>query len=139
MSKAFTKEDEDAGFDAVVTAPRPSSGFGWLTRDGATRMRAELAALLAKGGAPGEVERLRGLLDTSRIAEGGGARAALGSTVRFAGPGGERVVRLVSPDEVGVVPGGMSITAPVAQALLGCVAGDEVDAGDATLTVLAVQ
>lgn len=139
MSKAFTKEDEDAGFDAVITAARPGSGFGWLTREGAARMRAQLEALLASGNQPDEAERLRHLLEASRVAQGGGPRIALGSTVRFSGPRGERTVALVSPDEVGLVPRGMSVTAPVAQALLGCVEGDEVEVGDDTLTVLAVQ
>jgi hypothetical protein len=139
MSKAFTKEDEGAGFDAVVTPARSGSGFGWLTREGAGRMQAVLASLVEKGSAPDEVERLRGILGSSRIAEGGGERIALGSKVRYAGPRGERAVLLVSPDEVGLVPGGMSIAAPVAQALLGGVAGDEVEVGDDTLTVLAVQ
>lgn len=139
MSKAFTKEDEDAGFDAVVTTRRGASGFGWLTREGATRMQAELAALEAKGSSAAEIERLRALLGSARIAEGGGARVAMGSKVRFSGPRGERAVLLVSPDEVGLVPGGMSVTAPLAQALLGSVAGDEVEVGDDTFTVLAVQ
>ncbi len=139
MSKAFTKEDEDAGFDAVVPTARAGSGFGWLTREGAACMRAALTSLVENGSAPDEVQRLRGLLGSSRIAQGGGERIALGSRVRYAGPRGERAVLLVSPDEVGLVPGGMSITAPVAQALLGGVAGDEVEVGDDTLTVLAVQ
>ncbi len=107
-----------------------------LTRHGAS----VLAARLAGGGAN---EAARALLDGAEIVEpAGGERAALGARVRFRdGRGRERAVVIVGPDEVGVVPGGVSAFAPLGQALVGARAGDDVvvETNDEELAVLAVE
>ena len=132
LSKAFTKEDDDGGVEVPVTSRRRAR----LTRHGASVLAARLAA-------DGADDTARALLEGAEIVEpAGGDRAALGARVRFRdGRGRERAVVLVGPDEVGVVPGGVSAFAPLGQALVGASAGDDVvvETNDEELSVLAVD
>ncbi|HSO40369.1 MAG TPA: hypothetical protein VLT33_47915, partial [Labilithrix sp.] len=114
MSKAFTREDEDASFQAPAPAARHSEGR--LTAYGARLVRERLAELEA--GAP--ADRLRALLAGSEVLTPAGAEhVALGALVRFRSErGAERAVVIVTPDEVGVVPAAISAASPLAQVLL---------------------
>jgi len=137
VSKAFTREDEDASFQAPPPALRHSQGR--LTAYGARLVRERLRAL---DGAP--ADRLRALLDASAVLDPVGAEhVALGAEVRFRPERGpERTVVIVTPDEVGVVPAAISVGSPLAQVLLGARAGDvvelELPRGTEELTVLAI-
>lgn len=146
MSKAFTREDADASFDAPARSERLSEAR--LTAYGARIVRERLADLERGGGAPEgarAAERLRELLLDAEVLDPAGAdRIALGARVRVrADDGKERVVVLVTPDEVGVVPSAISAASPVAQALLGARVGDTVELelprGTEELTVLAID
>ncbi len=139
MSKAFTREDEDASFQAPPPALRHSEAR--LTAYGARLVRERLAELGV--GAP--ADRLRALLDGAAVVDPAGAEhVALGAEVRFRSDrgGAERTVVIVTPDEVGVVPRAISAASPLAQALLGASVGDEVELelpkGSEELTVLSI-
>ena len=148
MSKAFTKEDDGAGDDALLAhlaAARGDDEARPITPAGAERARAELARLRA------EDEALRGV-------EGGGDPAAharslairalehrldrlqvvppptrdrdkvqLGASVRVRYESGrERDIRVVGVDEVDASRGDVSYRSPMARALLGARAGETV-------------
>lgn len=127
LSKAFTKEDDEAGFTAPPSRKRATR----LTRLGAS-------LLLARDDAAA-----RELLEGAEIVEPArGPRAALGARVRFADErGATRDVVLVHPEEVGLVPGGVSVFSPLGQALLGTEAGDvaTLEDRDEELDVRAVE
>jgi len=131
VSKAFTKEDEDAGFDGPAPSARVSDTR--LTAYGARILRAKLAELEAGGGAgesaPLAEARIRALLETSEVLPAAlGERVALGARVRFRdGAGRQREVAIVTPEEVGPVPNGTSAASPLARALLGARVGDVVE------------
>lgn len=139
VSKAFTRE-EDAGLDVPVPPRRRDQQR--LTRYGARLLAARLSAL-----DPADADaarKIHDVLDGAQVvAPGAEDRVAFGARVRFRdGDGRERTVVLVSPDEVGVVPDGVSISTPLAQALLGVAPGDVVAVElprEDELTVLAVD
>lgn len=138
MSKAFTKEDADAGFEAPPPTARLSEAR--LTAYGARLMREKLEQ------SDGVVEeRLRGLLEGAEVIEPACAEhVALGARVRVSSEDGpERVVVIVTPDEVGVVPSAISAASPLAQALIGAEVGDvvelELPRGAQELTVESIE
>ena len=143
MSKAFTREDDDA--PEPPTRPRRTSSLppgtkNYITADGAARMRDELARLVeverpsiaAATGKPGEIER-RSAVD-ARIAEiqqvlGSAVvveppappwdEVRFGATVRTRDRGGETVTyRIVGVDETDLDQDHVSWLSPVAKALL---------------------
>lgn len=116
MSKAFTKEDDDAGV-ALPSASSLSlpSGPLRLTATGFERLRATkdetLRVHLAR------VESLPPQMTPHR--------AALGVTVRIrTATGEERNHRLVTPEEYALLGDGVSIHSPLGRALLGAEVGD---------------
>jgi transcription elongation GreA/GreB family factor len=152
MSKAFTREDDGAGFELAshpVVVRGPVTAMG--ARLAAERVR-ELTARLV-----GEVEpTARALLEMELARADAFSRAPVaarptrGDTVAF---GAEvefrdqhrrgRVVRLTSADEIGLVPHAASATSPIARALIGACVGDVVELegpqGSETLLVLEVR
>lgn len=122
MSKAFTKEDDDAGFTLgpASTSPPPA----WVS----ARAVAAATERLAQGGlADADVARLSALLRAPVVPSAGGAEIAVGAEVRIRGPRGERSVVLTSAAEVGLVPNAVSTGAPLGRALVGAVVGVEVE------------
>lgn len=116
MSKAFTKEDDDAG-----TVLKPSSS---RSRSGRFRITAAGAQRLAEGASErwNEVaDRAEILPPVSRDPE----RATLGVTVHArAEDGTTRSYRLVTSEEQALTREGCSVNSPLGQALLGCEVGD---------------
>jgi transcription elongation GreA/GreB family factor len=115
MSKAFTKEDDDAGF----TAPSSSSiaipaGPFRLTARGAEVARAH------------PDPRVRAALDRAEILPRveDPSRAALGVTVQVKSAGGSKEYRLVSAEERALLGEGCSVDGPIGRALLGAEVGD---------------
>ena len=151
MSKAFTREDADASFDAPARAERHSEAR--LTAYGARIVRARIAELeLCTSSTEGEsvggalaLVRLRDLLAEAEVVPPAGAdRVALGARVRVhTDEGKERVVVLGTPDEVGLVPSAISVASPLALALLGAQIGETVELElprrTEALTVLAIE
>lgn len=154
MSKAFTKDDDDAGFLPPPTSRRAHGGH--LTPIGARLMTEAVAAARARltAMAPDDPSRAIHEATVARYAAilaagdvlppGRGDEVALGAEVRVReAKGPERTVVIVTPDEVGVVPGGCSATSPIGHALLGARVGDEVEirkpAGTERVTVKGVR
>ena len=153
MSKAFTREGEDAG--AVAAPARPRAHAGPVTPMGARIARERLAELSARlGRASGPEERAVLEVERERVAVVASAPVgplvaqgdvvAFGAQVSVRDPGGrERVVIVASADEIGLVPNAASATSPIARALLGAHAGDVVEfsgpRGLEELTVVAVR
>ena len=117
MSKAFTKEDGDAGFvpPSSVTVPISPGPFR-ITATGARL--AEAHPDLRVREALSRAERLARVIAPER--------AVLGATVRVRVDGSdrERTYRLVSAEERALLGEGCSVEGPIGRALLGARAGD---------------
>jgi transcription elongation factor GreA len=127
MSKAFTRED-DAGLEPPQT-PKPRARPP-LTPMGAQLLQAERDRALQEGDG-GRVEAIEARLASGVIPppEDPGI-VALGAEVTLRDARGqERVMRIVTPDEVGMVPGGASAASPLARALVGAREGASVEIG----------
>ena len=113
MSKAFTKEDDDAGFTLGPTsAPAPA----WVS----ARAHRHATEKLAQGGLPDiDAARLSAILRAPVVPSAAGAEIAVGAEVRIKGPRGERTVVLTSAAEVGLVPNAITTGAPLGRALVG--------------------
>lgn len=118
MSKAFTKEDDDSGFQAPLAAASaavPQKPF-YLTHTG--------AVALARHADP----RVRAALEHAEVlarVEEKPERAALGVTVVVHDEeGAEKRYRLVSAEEHALLGEGCSVHSPLGAALLGASVGD---------------
>ena len=122
MSKAFTRE-EDEGLTPV--APR-AVGHGAVTPMGMSALRGKLEGATARGDVA-EVEALTARIAGAAVLEPEDrAVASLGAEVTLRDAGGkERVVRLVTPDEVGLVERGASPSSPIGSAVAGKRVGDD--------------
>ncbi|HEX4341429.1 MAG TPA: GreA/GreB family elongation factor [Polyangiaceae bacterium] len=116
MSKAFTKEDDDAGIEPVFSARGiPHTAFR-LTPAGARK--------LERDGDPRVRDALK-LAELVQSSDGIPERAALGVSVVVEDEHGEQhEYRLVSPEERALVGEGCSVESPIGRALLGAVKGD---------------
>jgi transcription elongation GreA/GreB family factor len=150
VSKAFRREDADASFELPAPSTRLSESR--LTAYGARIVRERLAELEQKEGSNGSVDatlavgRLRDLLESAEVVDPAGAdHVALGARVTVQSDKSDviRTVVIVTPDEVGLVPSGISAASPLAQVLLGATKGDTVELelprGTEELTVLALE
>jgi transcription elongation GreA/GreB family factor len=143
VSKAFTREDADASFEAPPPAARLSEAR--LTAYGARLLRERLAELERTGDAAESALRLRELLGRAEVvAPAGAEHAALGARVMTRSVAGTaRAVVIVTPDEVGLVPSAVSAASPLARALLGARVGETVEVelprGLEELTVTAIE
>jgi transcription elongation factor GreB len=136
MSKAFTREEDDAGFEL---ASRPPVVAGPITAVGA-RLAADKVREIAlrlesevepKARAVLEMDHARAVaLAAAPVAVRPARRdtVSFGAEVRFRdGRGRERVVLVASPGEIGLVPRAASATSRVARALIGARVGDMVE------------
>jgi len=146
VSKAFTREDADASFEAPQPAARLSEGR--ITAYGARLARERLLELERKGTAKDGAlsgDRLHAMLDHAEVVVPAGAdHVALGARVVTRTPKGvERTVVIVTPDEVGLVPFAISAASPLALGLLGAGVGESVEVelprGLEELTVMAIE
>jgi transcription elongation GreA/GreB family factor len=152
VSKAFTREDADASFELPPPTVRYSESR--LTAYGARIVRERLSALElehsqhASAAVDGTlaVGRLRDLLEGAEVVDPAGAdHVALGARVAVQSDKSDvrRSVVIVTPDEVGLVPTGISAASPLAQVLLGAMVGDTVELdlprGTEELTILAID
>ncbi|MBT9556935.1 MAG: GreA/GreB family elongation factor [Myxococcales bacterium] len=166
MSKAFTKDEGDASSSAQPIEALPP-GPRLITADGLARFRSEYEQLLAQRPAcvaarlagEGDVEsehrlqtldRRIGWLARRLPLWTEGPRASARDRVAFGvrvtaldDDGTETTWRLVGPDEVDLEPGNISVSSPVAAALIGKRIGDEVTLrrpkGDLALTVVRID
>jgi hypothetical protein len=136
VSKAFTRED-DNGLEPVApsaSAPTP------YTRMGRACLLERLTEASKAGGAvpPSDIESI--LAAGTVASPEDPSVASLGAEVTLRDDSGrERIVRLVTPAEVGLVPHGASPTSPIGAAVAGSRVGDviELAAGDVTVAVIA--
>ncbi len=153
MSKAFTKEDDDAGF-TLARSPRRAP-LGPITPTGARHASERLADVSAR------LKRSTRLEEQAPLESDRRRLAALAAAVVMPAPldrevvafgaevltrdsrGRERIVVVTSPDEIGLVPHAASVTSPLSRALLGARPGDAVEVegprGIEELTVIAVR
>jgi transcription elongation factor GreB len=152
MSKAFTKDDDDAGF---TLAARSQVHSGPVTALGSRLARERLSAVSARlERAEGAEERARLEIERDRIASIASAPISavsahddvvvFGAEVRVKDASGrEREVVVASADEIGLVPHAASVTSPIARALLNARPGDVVEfdgpRGHDELTILSVR
>jgi transcription elongation GreA/GreB family factor len=155
MSKAFTKEDSDAGFTLEAARPHGRVSAGLVTPLGSRLARERLASISARLVDPSHVaERAALELERDRLAPIATAKVAplpthplvvaFGASVRVRdSTGKERVVFVASAGEMGLVPHAASATSPIARALIGARTGDAVEVdgprGTDELTVLEVR
>lgn len=146
MSKAFTKEDDAAVVDDELLPERPATPLP-VTPTGLRALTDELRALVAAGAATSRRGRLlAGVLSTvvaraPTLQDGG---AGFGCVVTYEDEdGGRRTWQVVGPDEADPGAGRISVSSPIARALLGRRAGDVVTlrrpGGDEDVVVVDVQ
>jgi transcription elongation GreA/GreB family factor len=117
MSRAFVKEDDDAGFD------KPPSSSSISIPEGPFRVTATGARLLAAV----EDEAVKAAMTRAEVLppQKDPDRAALGVTVCVRMEDGEeRRHRLVTAEEYALLGEGVSIGSPLGRALLGASVGD---------------
>jgi transcription elongation factor GreB len=164
VSKAFTNEETPEATPVVRAPPRLAPGeVRYVTPEGHAALRHQRARLAAErervaaSGSSGAAERIAELdrraalldatlatltvLSAEHAPEG---RVAFGTWVTIEdGNGNRKTWRIVGPDEADAVRGLVSVHAPVARALLGRAAGDEVEierpGGTVVLTVVEVR
>jgi len=155
MNKAFVKEDD--GNEGALPLPEMPAGVrNYITPTGYRRLQQDLQHLLDAAGRSADIEQriryLRGRLETAEVVDAsmhaGSDRVYFGATVRYrddhqGAAGAERTVTIVGLDETDPACARISWLSPVAQALLGAQAGDEVVLesadGPAVLHVVAVH
>jgi transcription elongation GreA/GreB family factor len=150
MSRAFVKEDNGEGGDALPDRP-VSSAPNFVTPEGLALIDAELARLqaaLAEAGddraARAPVERdLRYWRARRASAEvvppPGTPEVRFGSTVTIERDDGRRQTwRIVGEDEADPAKGTLSYVAPLARALVGKVAGDTVSVAGSEAEIVSV-
>ena len=164
MSKAFTRESDDARADEILSIPpRMSGGKNYITREGAERLgqrlldlREERRVLAEQVENPNtrpalkrlelECQKLQSSLDSAIIVEPPSDRekVALGAWVRVREEDGEEeTYQIVGVDEADPAQGRISSASPLARVLLTRRAGEKVHfqipAGQRELTILSVH
>lgn len=155
MSKAFTRESDDSEEQPPVRAALPPGTRNYITRQGADRLKQQLAEALArKQAAPASeqqkidptIRRLQQVLDSVIVADlpADREKVAFGATVVMRrGDGEQETYRIVGVDEAEPESGSITWMSPLARALLSRRADDKVKfrapAGEEELTVVSVS
>ncbi len=158
MSKAFTSEETPDAAPVVRAPPRLAPGeLRYVTPEGHAALRGELERLTAERSAKEDPARAEALARRAALVEATLATltvlspdaaphgvAAFGTWVTVEDEAGARTTwRIVGPDEADARRGLVSAAAPVARALLGRAAGDEVEVdrpgGRVAYTILEVR
>lgn len=150
MSKAFTSEEAPDEAPLVRSPPRLAPGeVRWVTPEGQAALRSALAAARQARTPDGDARAslLEATLAVLTVLGPAGApegEVAFARWVTVEDEEGRRTTwRIVGPDEADARRGLLSAHAPLARALLGRRAGDEVEVerpgGARTLTVVAVH
>jgi transcription elongation factor GreB len=164
VSKAFTRESDDAGVDEILSIPpRLSGAKNYITREGADRLgqrlldlREDRRLLADQVENPNtrpalkrlelECQKLQSALDSAIIVEPPADRekVALGAWVRVQdNDGDEETYQIVGVDEADPSQGRISSASPLARVLLTRRAGErvhfQIPAGQRELTILSVR
>ena len=166
MSKAFTRESDDASGDEIapLRSHIPPGVKRYITKEGADRFRQQATILMDKkralltGGSSGSadttarvrqidaaIQKIQRVMDSVMVAEPptDAGKVGFGASVRIRDAHGEEeTYQIVGPDEAEPGEGRISSISPLAQALLNSRVGDTVrfssPAGEQELTILAV-
>lgn len=126
MSRAFVKEDDRGAELDLPVDPTPAP----VTPEGFAALTARLADLQRDPSAAPHARQLAarmGFLQVVDEVPRDATRVAFGATVTVEADDGARTTwRIVGPDETGLHAGGVSVSSPVARALLGRAEGDSV-------------
>jgi transcription elongation GreA/GreB family factor len=150
MSRAFVKEDNGEGGDALPDRPvSPAPNF--VTPEGLALIDAELARLQDALAAAGDDRAARAPVERDLrywrarrasaevIPPPGTAEVRFGSTVTIERDDGRRQTwRIVGEDEADPAKGTLSYVAPLARALVGKVVGDTVTVAGSDAEIVAV-
>jgi|ERR1043166_2753541 transcription elongation factor GreB len=155
MSKAFTRESDDADELPVFRQQVPDGVTNYITRAGAERLRARLDTLIAKKQAARENEQrnfealirhLQLTLNSVVVAEipADREKVAFGATVGLRHANGEEeTYRIVGVEEASPETGAISWISPLAQALMSRRVGEKArfrsPAGDEELEMLRIS
>lgn len=167
MSKAFTRESDDASGDEIapLRSPVPAGVKRYITNKGAERLRQQAIILIDEkralltgansGGAEttarvreidAAVQKIQRVMDSVMVAgpPTAAGKVGFGASVRIKdNHGEEETYQIVGPDEAEPGEGRISSISPLAQALLNSRVGETVrfssPAGQQTLTILAVD
>lgn len=167
VSKAFTRESDEAGGDEVPPL-RPAIPPGvkrYITKEGADRLRQQAHALLEEkrslvsGGSPesldttarvrrieAAIHRIEQALDSVMVAEppADPGKVGFGASIRVRDQQGEEdSYQIVGPDEAEPGEGRITANSPLAHALMNARVGDTVrfksPAGERELTILTLR
>ena len=129
VSKAFTKEDDDAPEAPARRRGVPVPELNMVTPRGLVAARAELEELLRRGSDPDRVRELTAHLSTAQPVEPPADRseAALGATITIEDERGKRTTyRIVGAIEADPRHGYLGWQSPLAERLHGARVGDSV-------------
>ena len=129
MSKAFTKDSDDAPVSPVRALGVPVPVPNFVTADGLRAARGELDALARSGEQPDRARELTAHLETAQVAPPGEPDVVgFGASVTIERESGARTTyRLVGAIEADVKRGWLSWQSPVATALWNARVGDTVE------------
>jgi transcription elongation GreA/GreB family factor len=126
MSKAFTKESDDAPGERIRRLGVPVPDLNFVTPAGLAAARAELDELIRTGGDPDRVRELSDHLSTAQPIEPDDRdQVGIGATVSVQDERGKRATyRVVGAIEADPKRGVLAWQSPIAQALWGLRVGD---------------
>lgn len=126
MSKAFTKESDDAPAERIRRLGVPVPDLNFVTPAGLAAARAELDALTRSGGDPDRIRELTEHLATAQPLEPTNRdQVGIGATVTIEDGDGKRsTYRVVGAIEADPRHGALAWQSPIAQALWGARVGD---------------
>jgi transcription elongation GreA/GreB family factor len=140
VSKAFTKEDDDAPVAPVRRRGVPVPVPNFVTARGLAEAREELERLGREGGDHDRIAELSAHLATAQVADvGDRGVVALGATVTVEDDAGDRhVYQVVGAIEAEAKSGKISWQSPLATALWGARIGDEVTLPRGSASIVAI-
>jgi len=126
MSKAFTKESDDAPGERIRRLGVPVPDLNFVTPAGLAAARAELDELTKSGGDPDRIRELTEHLATAQALEPSDRdQVGIGAAVTVEDDNGKRVTyRIVGAIEADPKQGVLAWQSPIAQALWGARVGD---------------
>jgi transcription elongation GreA/GreB family factor len=141
VSKAFTKEDEEAPPPPVRKRGAPVPDPNFVTPQGLRTAKAELDELVKSGADPDRLRELTDHLATAQPVEPEDVAAVgLGAAVTVEDDDGKRTTyRLVGAIEADTKKGWVSWQTPIANALWGLRVGDAADLPKGEVTIVAID
>jgi transcription elongation factor GreB len=141
VSKAFTKEDEEAPPLPVRRRGAPVPEPNFVTPSGLRAAKAELDDLARSGGDADRIRELTDHLATAQPVEPEDRNAVgLGAAVTIEDEDGKRTTyRLVGAIEADTKKGWLSWQTPIANALWGLRVGDTADLPKGEVTIIAID